>query len=674
MFRPSNGTIACASDPHRHAQSTKINHVPGLIKRDVVDLVRERARIDEVVGEHVTLRGGGVGSMKGLCPFHDEKTPSFHVRPALGRWHCFGCGEGGDVISFVQKIDGLRFTDAVEYLATRFGVPVEYEEGGSGRPGIDTGTRSRLLDANRVAAQFYAEQLDSPGAAAGREFLTARSFDQDAAHSFGIGFAPTGWDSLLRHLRGRGFTEAELTASGLVSQGQRGVYDRFRGRLVWPIRDVTGEVIGFGARKIFDEDQGPKYLNTPETALYKKSQVLYGIDLARRAIAKERRVVVVEGYTDVMAAHLSGIETAVATCGTAFGTEHARVVRRMLGDTSTGAGVQLASGKSFGGEVIFTFDGDAAGQKAALRAFNEDEKFFAQTFVAISPDGMDPCDLRMARGPQSVRDLVESRKPLFEFVITTLVKEHNVETAEGRVAAARAAAPVIARIRDTALRPQYERRLARLTGMTIPEVHRLVTEASRDRGSASARSARQEHQSGGTEAAERSSSPATNGGRRGRGRPDPIARLEYDVLSAVLQYPELVPVETFDSFGPDAFTVSTARAVHDVIRAVGGVGACGPGESGRWLAGVMDEAPAALQPVISEMAAHPLPQDRPDSLEDYVCELVVKVLDLVLTRRIADQRAKLARLDGHEDSQEFRDAMADLFALESHRRHLRESL
>ncbi|HMO12355.1 MAG TPA: DNA primase, partial [Actinotalea sp.] len=324
--------------------------MPGRIRREDVAAVRERARIEEVVGEHVTLRPAGVGSLKGLCPFHDERTPSFHVRPQVGLWHCFGCSEGGDVISFLQKIDGLAFTEAVEHLAGRVGVQLRYEEGGAPRPGEEVGRRQRLLEAHRVAAGFYAEQLLTTEAAPGRAFLAERGFDRSAAEHFGVGFAPAGWDHLMRHLRGRGFTEAELTASGLVSQGQRGVYDRFRGRLVWPIRDVTGDVVGFGARRLLDDDQGPKYLNSPETALYKKAQVLYGIDLAKREIARSRQVVVVEGYTDVMAAHLSGVRTAVATCGTAFGSDHARIVRRLLGDTSSGAGVQLASGGSLGGE------------------------------------------------------------------------------------------------------------------------------------------------------------------------------------------------------------------------------------------------------------------------------------------------------------------------------------
>ncbi|KZM34952.1 DNA primase [Oerskovia enterophila] len=441
--------------------------------------MRERARIDEIVSSHVTLKPAGVGSLKGLCPFHDERSPSFHVRPQVGRWHCFGCNEGGDVISFVQKIDGMTFTEAVEYLADRVGIQLRYEEGGGPRRTEEPGKRQRLLEAHRVASQFFSEQLFAPGATVARTFLAERSFDRSDAERFGVGFAPTGWDALLRHLRGRGFTEAELIASGLMSQGQRGIYDRFRGRLVWPIRDVTGETIGFGARKLFDEDQGPKYLNTPETTLYKKSQVLYGIDLAKREIAKNKRVVVVEGYTDVMAAHLSGITTAVATCGTAFGSDHARIVRRLLGDTTAGGGLQLASGASLGGEIVFTFDGDAAGQKAAVRAFGEDQRFYAQTFVAVEPSGMDPCELRMAHGPEGVRALVEGRQPLFEFVIRTTLDTFDLDTAEGRVAALRAAAPVVAGIRDTALRPEYARMLAGWIGMDSESVRRAVAAAGK---------------------------------------------------------------------------------------------------------------------------------------------------------------------------------------------------
>lgn len=636
-----------------------------MIEREDVDKVRERTRIEEIVGEHVALRSAGVGSLKGLCPFHDERTPSFHVRPHVGRWHCFGCGEGGDVISFIMKLDGLGFAEAVEYLAGRAGITLRYVDGGGQRRGDEPGKRQRLLEANRVAAEFYAEQLLTPAAAAGREFLAQRSFDRDAAQLFGVGFAPSGWDGLLRHLRGRGFTEPELVASGLVSQGQRGVYDRFRGRLIWPIRDVTGETIGFGARKLFEEDQGPKYLNTPETAVYQKSKVLYGIDLARRSIAKERQIVVVEGYTDVMAAHLSGVTTAVATCGTAFGSEHVRVVRRMMGDGSAGAGVQLASGVSTGGEVIFTFDGDAAGQKAALRAFGEDQKFSAQTFVAVSPDGLDPCDLRLQRGPHAIVDLVRGRVPLFEFVLRTAVEQHDLNTAEGRVAALRQSVPIVAQIRDIALRGEYARTLAGMIGIDHAQVDAALAAASR--------------------AAGRSGAPRTQGGpapsgviSHGRaGGPsrasDPVVRLEREVLEAVLQHPDLVPIDLFDAMDSGAFTIPVARSVHDAIRAAGGVGAVKELTPAQWLDRVSEAAPEAVRATIDELAVTPLPADRAETVEGYVRGVVTSLVDMLYARHIAQVRSQLKRLDAeHEqDTAKQQEILAQLAELERRRRALK---
>ncbi|BDZ46670.1 hypothetical protein GCM10025866_25790 [Naasia aerilata] len=281
-----------------------------------------------------------------------------------------------------------------------------------------------------------------------------------------MGFAPKSWDELTKHLRGRGFSDQELLAAGLVSSGDRGVYDRFRGRVVWPIRDLSGETVGFGARRLLEDDKGPKYLNTPETAVYHKAQVLYGLDLAKRDISRGRRVVVVEGYTDVMACHLAGVTTAVATCGTSFGVDHIKILRRVLGDDS---GL---------GEVIFTFDPDAAGQKAAVRAFGEEQRFAAQTYVATGPEGLDPCDLRLAQGDEAVRGMIDSKKPMFEFIILQQLRAHDLDTVEGRVAALRAAAPVVAEIRDPSLRPGYARELARWLGMELGEVSAAVASAA----------------------------------------------------------------------------------------------------------------------------------------------------------------------------------------------------
>ena len=644
----------------------------GRIRREDVATVRERARIEEIVGEHVTLRPAGVGSLKGLCPFHDERSPSFHVRPQVGLWHCFGCSEGGDVISFLQKIDGLGFTEAVEYLAGRVGVQLQYEEGGAYKPGEEPGRRQRLLEAHRIAGSYYAEQLLTPDAAVGRAFLAERGFDRSAAEHFGVGFAPQGWDHLLRHLRGRGFTEAELTATGLMSQGNRGQYDRFRGRLVWPIRDVTGDVVGFGARKLLEEDQGPKYLNSPETALYKKAQVLYGIDLAKRDIAKNRQVVVVEGYTDVMAAHLSGVTTAVATCGTAFGSDHVRIVRRLVGDTAVGSGVQLSSGASTGGEIIFTFDGDAAGQKAALRAFGEDQRFYAQTFVAISPGGMDPCELRQEQGPEAVRALVAGRQPLFEFVLRSTLRTHDLDTAEGRVAALRSTAPVVAGIRDTALRPEYTRMLAGWLGMDAETVQRAVSTATR----AGAQPRAEDGRSSGPTVPGPRGRAESQEGRRSADRPvgpdrrDPVAALERNALEAVLQHPNAVDAEAFDVLGPDAFSVPALRAVHEAIRAAGGIAsAVAAPDVHTWIEMVREEAASTVAPLVTELAVTPLPEDRPDSVEGYVRGVVGHLVELGLTRQIAEARGRLQRLE--PSGADAAAAFAELIGLESRRRALR---
>ncbi|KAA9135763.1 DNA primase [Microbacterium caowuchunii] len=437
----------------------------GRIAQADVEEVKARTNIADIIGERVALKNAGVGSMKGLCPFHDERSPSFHVRPQVGFYHCFGCGESGDVYTFLRRMDHVSFTEAVERLAGRIGFTLHYEEGGG--PAPETSGRARLYAANAAAAEYFRAQLLTPEAEVGRRFLGERGFDAGAAAHFGVGFAPPGWSALMDALTTQGFSREELTTAGLVSQGQRGVYDRFRGRLVWPIRDVTGQVLGFGARKLLESDQGPKYLNTPETPIYRKSQVLYGLDLAKRDISRDHRVVVVEGYTDVMACHLAGITTAVATCGTAFGTDHITVLRRIMGDDSAT------------GEVVFTFDPDAAGQKAALRAFGEEKRFSAQTYVAVAPAGLDPCDLRLQRGDGAVRALMETKVPMYEFVIDQRVSTYDLRSVEGRAGALRAAAPIVAEIRDPSLRPGYTRVLARRLGLELAEVSQSVQRAGR---------------------------------------------------------------------------------------------------------------------------------------------------------------------------------------------------
>ena len=674
----------------------------GLIRREDIAAVRDASRIEDIVGEHVALRTAGVGSMKGLCPFHDERTPSFHVRPQLGLWHCFGCGEGGDVISFVQEINHLSFSEAVEMLAQKTGVTLHYEEGGRQVRSEEPGKRQRLLDAHRVAEQFYQEQLSSPEAHAGRAFLASRGFTETMSRHFGVGYSPKGWDNLTRLLRSRGFTDAEIQAAGLATQGSRGTYDRFRGRLMWPIRDITGATVGFGARRLDDTEDSPKYLNTPETAIYKKSQVLYGLDLAKKDITTQRKVVIVEGYTDVMAAHVAGETTAVATCGTAFGSEHVRIVRRLLGDAADpAAGVVLANGRARGGEVIFTFDGDAAGQKAALRAFTEDQNFASQTFVAVEKSGMDPSDLRMARGDQALVTLVNSRTPLFEFVIRSFLAGLDLSTAEGRVTALRGAAPVVSRIKDHALRREYTRSLAGWLAMDISEVQRAVRSSNRliDEGGRAYGGGGPSRGAAGPGGAGVSGAPEMAGAgrpgpaQRSRGPEDPVARVERQALEALLQRPMDLVGSGFEDLDGSSFTVPAHRGVHDAVRAIGGLDAfvhmlqaaeaqLGMGDASvaaatsRFVEAVRESAGEIVGAVVTELAVAPLPvseemrERKTDRLREWSRGMMGALVRMDLTRRVGDVRATLQRMSPQDPA--YQQTFADLVKLEQRRQNYTE--
>ncbi|TFD55409.1 DNA primase [Cryobacterium frigoriphilum] len=637
----------------------------GLIRQGDVEEVKARTNLADIIGDYVTLKSAGVGSLKGLCPFHDERTPSFHVRPQVGFYHCFGCGESGDVYSFLQKMDHVTFSEAVERLAARVGLELHYEGGAGAAP--EHGNRSRLLAANQAAADFFVEQLGSPGAEVGRAFLGSRGFDEMAASRFGIGFAPKSWDELTKHLRGRGFTTEELTLSGLVSSGDRGVYDRFRGRLVWPIRDITGQTIGFGARKLLDDDQGPKYLNTPETPVYHKSQVLYGLDLAKRDISRNQQVVVVEGYTDVMACHLAGVTTAVATCGTSFGVDHIKVLRRVLSDDS-GAG-----------EVIFTFDPDAAGQKAAMRAFAEEQRFSAQTYVAVPPEGLDPCDLRLHRGDDAVRRLVDSKKPMFEFMIRQLLSQYNLETVEGRAAALRSAAPLVSDIRDETLRPGYTRELARMLGIDMVEVSRAVAAA---KAKAKAGTARADGY--------RDGSSGAAGGDFGRHSPgpgdaasvatvnverpfalvelpgDPVTRLERDGLMAMLQLPVIVGVEIVGRAAQTSFTHTGLAIVRDAIAAN-----LDHADQADWLERVLNDVPPQLANLVHELAMANLPERSEKEVHRYVKDITIALIDRDLLRQKAELLGRLQRADP-EQREVYVTLQRELVRVEAERRGLRD--
>ena len=617
----------------------------GRINEDDIAAVRDRARIEEVVGSYVTLRNTG-GTMKGLCPFHDERTPSFQVTPSRGYWYCFGaCGEGGDVISFMQKIDNLSFVEAVERLADRVGIQLRYTDDSGPRP--EPGIRTRLVEALRLAADFYAEQLSTPDAVAARQFLGARGFDREAAERFGVGFAPRDGRALLRHLRGRGFADKELVAAGLVREAG---WDFFQSRALWPIRDSGRQVVGFGARRLFEDDRLPaKYLNTPDTVLYKKSQVLYGLDLARTAISKKSQAVVVEGYTDVMAAHLAGVDTAVASCGTAFGDDHARLLRRLMGNHD-----------AFHGEVIFTFDGDQAGQAAALKVFAGDQNFITQTYVAIEPTGLDPCDVRLQRGDAAVRELVARRVPLYRFVMTNTLKQHDLDRADGRLAALRAAAPLVGSIRDTALVTGYARELAGLLGMDVDEVRAEVMRAA-------ARSNRRPTE---PTAVEESAQPVA-----APQLPNPHDRLlttERQTAKLLIQNPEFFG-EAWDGLSVADFTHPAYAALFTAVEKAAvehGTLVQRQSTAADWVHRVSEATEGeAIRSLVAALAVEPLPV-RGEVTQRFVVANSAGLQLLTVMRKVAELKSRLQRTNPVEAQQKYNQMFSELVVLEARRQQL----
>ena len=612
--------------------------------RDIA-AIRDRVRIEEVVGDYVQLRRAGVDSLKGLCPFHDEKSPSFHVRPNHGQFHCFGCGEGGDVYSFLQKIEHVNFVESVEMLADRIGYTVTYTGGSTTNVQRDRGSRSRLVAANAAAQEFYATALQSDEAAPARQYLVERNFDAEAAKLFGCGFAPSGWDTLTKHLLRKGFEFKELEAAGLSREGKRGPMDRFHRRLLWPIRVSTGDVIGFGARRLFDDDQmQAKYVNTPETVLYKKSNVLFGLDLAKRDIAKGHQAVVVEGYTDVMAMHLAGVTTAVASCGTAFGDEHLSMLRRLMMDDNF-----------FRGELIYVFDGDAAGRAAAVKAFEGEQNLAGQSFVAVADDGMDPCDLRLKSGDAALRDLVARRTPLFEFAIRTALADHDLDSAEGRVSGLRRCVPMVAKIKDPTLRDEYARQLAGWVGWAdVAQVIARVRETAKPGGAAPRREPRR---------------PAAGAPVINRPDPrDPTLWPQREALKSALQYPAIAgPV--FDTLTVESFTHPAYAAVRAAIAAAGGMSAGLSG--GEWIEAVRAQAPTAeVGGMVGELGVEAIKVEDDERLPRYIGGVLARLQEVWVGRQIAEMKSKLQRMSPVEHVDDYNALFGDLVAMETYRHSL----
>ena len=620
----------------------------GRIRASDIEEVKRRTNLADLVGDYVALKNAGADSMKGLCPFHDERSPSFHVRPALGYYHCFGCGESGDAFTFLQRMDHLTFTETVERLAARANVVLTYEEGGTGRR-EEGPNRARLLAANQAAAAYYVEQLGTEEGGFAQRFLTDRGFDRDACATFGVGYAPRGWDGVTNALTGQGFTRDELLQAGIVSSGNRGVYDRFRGRVVWPIRDTSGQTLGFGARKLYDDDNGPKYLNTPETPVYHKARVLYGIDQAKRAIARGHRAVVVEGDTDVMACHLAGVDTAIATCGTAFGADHITMLRRMMGDDSAA-------------EVIFTFDPDEAGQKAALRAFSEEKRFSGQTYIAVAPDGLDPSDLRLHRGDEALREVFSRKQPLFEFALRQAVGRFDLNAVAGRVAALREAAPIVANIKDPSMRPGYTRELARMIGVDMGEAQAAVRSAAQAGARPEVGSSMQPSDASAPPPAPRIGLSTL--------RNSPQTWLERDALQAMIQHREGIGDELMAQAVTAQVTEPSLRVVRDGIAAALGADTGAAAEG--WIDRVASSVPDQFRGLVRELAVAPIPSKDPKRLTAYSRDVVISLLERDLVTLKAELVARMQRI-GDPADEGSRRIQQQLMALEMARRGLRDA-
>lgn len=619
-----------ARKPDQAARPIEETMTRGRINNEDIAALRARVPVEDIIAERVTLRRSGSG-LTGLCPFHDEGSPSFSVSPAKGMYHCFGCNESGDVITFIQKMESLTFVEAVERLADKVGFQLRYEAADPNYKPAPPGQRQRLLEAHRVAQAFYRHALrhdTSATAKLGLKYLIDRGFSDDDMDTFGVGYAPEGFDALLSHLKDKGFTADEILLSGLATKNDNGkVYDRFRGRLTWPIKEISGDIIGFGARRLSEDDKGPKWLNTPDTPLYKKSDVLYGIDTARKHIAADRKVVVVEGYGDVMAAHLSGVPHAVATCGTAFGDNHIRIIRRLLRDD-----------QAYAGKVIFTFDGDEAGQKAALRAFKDHHKFASQTFVAIAPDNMDPLDLRLAKGDQAVRDLIDSAVPLVEFALKNIMTAFDLTLSEGRTNALRAMGPVLADIKDVTLRSEYIRRVSGWLALPEPAVRSAVNSIARNAA-------------GEDPVTVPESEPVSPTGRPNPH--DPALRFEREILKAFLQGPAHLMIDLL----PEVFTNTAYREIFLIIQKADGDAL----EHAR-----TTTAGGPLESMIAELAVEPV-QAQESDLERYVEEISNRLWDRDAESKITNLKVQLANAPTEDQPEIF----TKILALEKFRKSLR---
>ena len=615
----------------------------GRIRREDIDSLRTQADIAAIVSDHTQLKRAG-SRMKGLCPFHSEKTPSFTVDPTKGVWHCFGCSEGGDVYDFLQRIAGLSFTEAVEQLARRTGFTLHYEDLTPGQRRA-LGERSRLVEINQAALErFRAWLYDEEGEVA-RDYLKSRGFGREDAERFQLGYAPNAWEALTRELKAAGYGTDELVKVGLAARNDRGgIRDRFRGRLIFPVFDASGDPIGFGGRILPGLDYGnfepPKYYNSPETPLYRKTQVLYGLSNARTDMAATGEVLICEGYTDVMALHQAGFGNAVATCGTAVGADHFRVLSRYVD------------------RVVLAFDSDAAGVKAAEKAWEQAREVdraaggvsgsrggFAVR-VLVLPDDADPAEYVQDQGVEALRARVEDATPVVPFLIRSHLSLADVTSETGRATALRDAVGLLGQELDPDLRRAYARsEVADVLGISAEWVHQTARRQGVELD---------EHQGAAVRPVR-----TTDRGRVARVGADRATR-ERMLLRVALQRPDWLPDGWFELTTED-FSHPRARAVFAAIETAGGAGV--PLED--VLAVATDDQERGLIRGIA--LEEPDPPDTPQGTAQQVGALLADRVE----RELVAVREEIGQVNPTTDPDRFRELNRRVFTLEQQRRELR---
>ena len=592
--------------------------------RDDIDLIRHKTDLVELATEVTKVRRSGRSTMA-VCPFHSEKTPSLSIDGARGLYHCFGCGKSGDVYRWVQETQGLDFSGAVEFLARRAGVTLTVDPEAARR----RSQRESLVEATAAAVAFYTERLKSaPDAGNARSYLRSRGFDGEVVDTFLLGYSPDEWQALTEHLRGLGIRDDVMVTAGLARHGKKGLYDRFMGRLMFPIFDIRGDAVGFGARIL--DGEGAKYLNSSESPIYHKSRLLYGLNWAKSGIVRADTSIVVEGYTDVIAMHHAGMPIAVASCGTAIGRDHLDLLRR------------------FSERVVFAFDADEAGAGAALRGFEQSVPGDLDLRVALLPEGKDPADV-IGDGDVSVlEDAVTNSITVLQFKIDAEIGNYDLSRPEMGARAVQAAASVIAAHPDPVTQREYGVIVARRTGVELAYVEKAVRSAQ----SSTKRKARAEASASEPPAAE--NDPVEAPPYR-----SPMYRTELELLRVLLANDESLSGVEID---PALFASDETRSMYARMMVISeGVSVGIPLDLGAALGS--DDSPEARTMGALALVDRPLP-----NAEDLVNRLEVGRIDI----QIVSATRKLRKVDEKADPQTYSELWRELISLQQEKRDRRE--